>query len=394
MLTGRQKPLTEVAIIIAEIRSRDGFEGVGFSYSKRAGGQGSTRTRKKLPITCSAKTRTISISSIPNCCGPAHPLAARHGGAGHLPIDIALWDMKAKRAGLPLAKLLGSHRDSVQCYNTSGGFLHTPLDQVLKNVAISRENGIGGIKLKVGQPDTAEDIRRLTAVREVLGDDFPLMVDANQQWDRETAIRMGRKMESFNLVWIEEPLDAYDVEGHAQLAAALDTPIATGEMLTSFREHEQLILGNASDFVQPDAPRVGGISPFLKIMDLAAKHGRKLAPHFAMEVHLHLAAAYPLEPWLEHFEWLNPLFNEQLELRDGRMWVSERHGLGFTLSEQARRWTQQSCEFGKRPDKCARMTLPIGLSGLPRHHIGGKGDDTTGFADNDKRERLVFISCS
>ena len=135
----------------------------------------------------------------------------------------------------------------------------------------------------------------------------------------------------------------------AQLAAALDTPIATGEMLTSFREHEQLILGNASDFVQPDAPRVGGISPFLKIMDLAAKHGRKLAPHFAMEVHLHLAAAYPLEPWLEHFEWLNPLFNEQLELRDGRMWVSERHGLGFTLSEQARRWTQQSCEFGTRP---------------------------------------------
>ena len=265
------------------------------------------------------------------------------------PIDIALWDMKAKRAGLPLAKLLGSHRDSVQCYNTSGGFLHTPLDQVLKNVAISRENGIGGIKLKVGQPDTAEDIRRLTAVREVLGDDFPLMVDANQQWDRETAIRMGRKMEPFNLIWIEEPLDAYDVEGHAQLAAALDTPIATGEMLTSFREHEQLILGNASDFVHPDAPRVGGISPFLKIMDLAAKHGRKLAPHFAMEVHLHLAAAYPLEPWLEHFEWLNPLFNEQLELRDGRMWVSERHGLGFTLSEQARRWTQQSCEFGTRP---------------------------------------------
>lgn len=139
--------------------------------------------------------------------------------------------------------------------------MHTPLDQVLKNVVISRENGIGGIKLKVGQPNCAEDIRRLTAVREALGDEFPLMVDANQQWDRETAIRMGRKMEQFNLIWIEEPLDAYDIEGHAQLAAALDTPIATGEMLTSFREHEQLILGNASDFVQPDAPRVGGISP-------------------------------------------------------------------------------------------------------------------------------------
>lgn len=133
---------------------------------------------------------------------------------------------------------------------------------MLKNVVISRENGIGGIKIKVGQPNTAEDIRRLTAVRQALGDDFPLMVDTNQQWDRETAIRMGRKMEAFNLVWIEEPLDAYDVEGHAALATALDTPIATGEMLTSFREHGQLILGNACDFVQPDAPRVGGVTPF------------------------------------------------------------------------------------------------------------------------------------
>lgn len=79
---------------------------------------------------------------------------------------------------------------------TPRGFLHTPLDQVLKNVVISRENGIGGIKLKVGQPNCAEDIRRLTAVREALGDEFPLMVDANQQWDRETAIRMGRKWNS------------------------------------------------------------------------------------------------------------------------------------------------------------------------------------------------------
>ncbi|ENT7723721.1 L-talarate/galactarate dehydratase [Salmonella enterica subsp. enterica serovar Newport] len=350
VLTGRQKPLTEVAIIIAEIRSRDGFEGVGFSYSKRAGGQGIYAHAKEIADNLLGEDPN-DIDKIYTKLLWAGASVGRSGMAVQAisPIDIALWDMKAKRAGLPLAKLLGAHRDSVQCYNTSGGFLHTPLDQVLKNVVISRENGIGGIKLKVGQPNCAEDIRRLTAVREALGDEFPLMVDANQQWERETAIRMGRKMEQFNLIWIEEPLDAYDIEGHAQLAAALDTPIATGEMLTSFREHEQLILGNASDFVQPDAPRVGGISPFLKIMDLAAKHGRKLAPHFAMEVHLHLSAAYPLEPWLEHFEWLNPLFNEQLELRDGRMWISDRHGLGFTLSEQARRWTQLTCEFGKRP---------------------------------------------
>jgi L-alanine-DL-glutamate epimerase-like enolase superfamily enzyme len=210
-------------------------------------------------------------------------------------------------------------------------YLHTPLVQVLKNVAISRESGIGGIELKFGQPDLSIDIQRVGAVRKLLGDDFPLMVDANQQWDRTKATRACRAFEDFNLTWIEEPLDAYDFEGHAQLAERFDTPIATGEMLTSFGEHAQLILAG-TDFLQPDAPRVGGITPFLQIMALGEFKQRTLAPHFAMEIHLHLAAAYGLEPWLEHFEWLGPLFDEQMQLKDGRMWVSDRPGLGFSLS--------------------------------------------------------------
>jgi L-alanine-DL-glutamate epimerase-like enolase superfamily enzyme len=262
------------------------------------------------------------------------------------PFDIALWDMKAKRAGLPLAKLLGAHRDSVQCYNTSGGYLSMPLEQVIENIDASRERGIGGIKIKVGQPRTAIDLQRVTAVRKHLGDSFPLMVDANQQWDRATAQRFGRVLEQFDLTWIEEPLDAYDVEGHAALSASLDTPIATGEMLTSFGEHAQLITAQASDFIQPDAPRVGGITPFLQIMSLADFKGFSLAPHFAMEIHLHLAAAYPREPWLEHFEWLEPMFNERLELRGGRMHVPNRPGLGFSLSDQARAWTKDTASFG------------------------------------------------
>ncbi len=339
-----------MAIIIAEIKTREGYEGVGFSYSKRAGGQGIYAHAKEIAENLIGEDPN-DIDKIYTKLLWAGASVGRSGMAVQAisPIDIALWDMKAKRAKLPLAKLLGSQRDSVQCYNTSGGFLHTPLEQVLKNVEISKAHGIGGIKLKVGQPNTKEDIRRVSSVREVLGADFPLMVDANQQWDRETAIRMGRAFEEFNLIWIEEPLDAYDFEGHAALANALDTPIATGEMLTSLREHENLLKCNGCDFIQPDAPRVGGITPFLKIMEVAAKNGKKLAPHFAMEIHLHLAATYPIEPWLEHFEWLNPLFNEQLELRDGRMWLSDRLGLGFSLSEQTRRWTVASCEFGKQP---------------------------------------------
>jgi L-alanine-DL-glutamate epimerase-like enolase superfamily enzyme len=217
---------------------------------------------------------------------------------------------------------------------------------MLENIDASLASGIGGIKIKVGQPDPMIDLRRLELCRERMGD-MPLMVDANQQWDRPTAFRVGRVMEQFNLVWIEEPLDAYDVEGHAALAAALDTPIASGEMLVSVAEHKALIDARAVDFIQPDAPRVGGITQFLKIMAMGEQAMLKMAPHFAMELHIHLAAAYAHEPWVEHFDWLNPLFNEHLEIRDGRMHLSSRPGLGITLSDQARAWTVASETFTK-----------------------------------------------
>ena len=142
----------------------------------------------------------------------------------------------------------------------------------------SLERGIGGIKLKVGQPDGALDVKRVEAVRKHLGDGVPLMVDANQQWDRPTAQRMCRIFEQFNLVWIEEPLDAYDHEGHAALAAQFDTPIATGEMLTSAAEHGELIRHRAADYLMPDAPRVGGITPFLKIAAQAEQAGADARP--------------------------------------------------------------------------------------------------------------------
>lgn len=350
VFTGRQKPLTEVAMIFAEIRTRGGHEGLGFAYSKRAGGPGMYAHGKEIAHELLGEDPS-DIQRLWIKLSWAAASVGRSGlsAQGIAPFDVALWDMKAKRAGLPLAKLLGAHRDSVRLYNTSGGFLSTALPQVLENIDASLARGLGGIKIKVGHPDRNVDLQRVEAVRKKLGDNFPLMVDANQQWDRPTAARICRILEQYNLTWIEEPLDAYDADGHSALAAALDTPIATGEMLTSFREHADLIEKHASDFVQPDAPRVGGITEFLKIMQLADYHGLSMAPHFAMEIHLHLAAAYPREPWLEHFEWLEPLFNERLVMKDGRMQVPNRPGLGFTLSDQAVAWTKDTFECGKRP---------------------------------------------
>ncbi|MBB6352120.1 L-alanine-DL-glutamate epimerase-like enolase superfamily enzyme [Nonomuraea muscovyensis] len=349
VLTGRQRPMTEIAFLFAEIGAESGHRGFGFGYSKRAGGPGQYAHAREIAPDLLGEDPS-DIARLWDKLVWAGASVGRSGLSTQAiaALDIALWDLKARRAGLPLAKLLGAHRDSVRCYNTSGGFLHTPIEQVLDNASAAVERGIGGIKLKVGHPDAKVDLARVSAVREHLGDGVPLMVDANQQWDRPTAQRLGRALEPYGLVWIEEPLDAYDAAGHAALAASLDTPIATGEMLTSVGEHAELIRLGAADVIQPDAPRIGGITPFLRLAALAEHSRLQLAPHFAMEIHVHLAAAYGLEPWVEHFEWLEPLFEERLEIRDGRMLVPSRPGLGVTPSEQAARWTADQCEFGSR----------------------------------------------
>ena len=345
VFTGRQKPLDQVAVLLAWIQTTDGAEGFGLSYSKRAGGPA-----------LHAHAREIApelLGEDPSDIGRLWDKLQWAGasvGRGGLAVqaiaafDVALWDLKAKRAGLPLAKLLGAYRDGVRCYNTSGGFLSVPAEEAVANAQAALASGVGGIKLKVGHPDPRVDIERVELARKRLGDDVALMVDANQQWDRPTALRMGRRLEPYNLVWIEEPLDAFDAQGHADLARALDTPVATGEMLTSVAEHWRLLEAGAADILQPDAPRVGGISQFMKVSALADHMGVPIAPHFAMELHLHLAAAQPRESWVEHFDWLEPLFNERLELRDGRMLIPSRPGLGLTVSDQAASWRAAEAE--------------------------------------------------
>ena len=334
VLTGRQKPMTEIQFLFAEITTDSGHHGIGFSYSKRAGGPAQYAHAKEVADNLLGEDPS-DIGRLYQKLLWAGASVGRSGVATQAiaALDIALYDLKAKRADLPLAKLLGAYRDSVQTYNTSGGFLQAPIEEVKERATASLADGIGGIKIKVGHPDSRVDLARVTAIREHLGPDVPLMVDANQQWDRPTAMRMGRLLEQFNLVWIEEPLD---------------TSIATGEMLASVSEHISLIEHRSVDIIQPDAPRIGGITPFLRLAALIDQAGLLLAPHFAMEIHVHLAAAYPHEPWVEHFEWLNPLFNERLETAGGRILVPNRPGLGFTLSEQAYAWTTDTVEFGTK----------------------------------------------
>ncbi|WP_461224957.1 L-talarate/galactarate dehydratase [Lacticaseibacillus suihuaensis] len=334
VLQGKQKALAGVFVLCVEITTHSGTQGAGFSYALRAGGMSQYALAQEFaPLMIGEDPNDIQrlwdkLSWAGNTLGE-NGLINQVIAA----FDIALWDLKARKADLPLAKLIGANRTGVPCYNTSGGYLQAPIDEVIAKAKWSLAHGMGGIKLKVGQPDAAIDIARVKALRNALGPNVPLMVDANQQWDLSTALRVGHALDAFNLTWLEEPLNAHDVAGHRKLKNALTTPIGTGEMLSSLSDVLDFIDQDAVDLIMPDAPRLGGITPLLAVLEHAREKRLTVAPHFVMSLHLPLAATYPYPIWVEHVEWLQPLFNEDVVIADGLMQVPTTPGLGITFNQ-------------------------------------------------------------
>lgn len=346
--SGRRQPITEVAFLFAELGTTDGHAGLGFSYATRAGGPALYAHGKEIA--------PLLLGEDPNDIGrvreklvDAGSSAGRTGLAAQAigAVDVGLWDLKAKRANLSLAKLLGTHRDAVPCYATSGGSLSVSVDEVVDNAKRAVAQGAGGVRVPVGAQDPARDVERVRAVREALGDTVPLMGGADQHWTRGEATRTGRLLDELGLTWLADPLNPGDATGHAALTASLATPVAAGATLTGIDEHWRLISQHAVDVLQPDVSAVGGITPFLRIAALADQHHLTLASHFTTELHVHLAAAYPGVAWVEHVDWVAPLFNEKLTIEDGAVAVPHQPGIGLSLSERSRVWTTDRIEFAE-----------------------------------------------
>ena len=312
-----------------------GITGEGYTYALRAGGYSQYELAKEFaPMLIGEDSNDISriwdkLSWAGNTLGE-NGLINQTISA----FDTALWDLKSKKAGLPISKFLGSATEAVPCYITSGGYLTSPIETIIDNAKELLARGMGGIKIKVGQPDPNKDIERVKALRQALGPEVPIMADANQQWDLSTAMRVGKELDKYNLTWLEEPLNAHDVEGHKILAETLSIPIGTGEMLSSLSDILRFIDQSAVNVIMPDAPRLGGITPFMKVLDRAKEKHLVVAPHFVMEMHLPLIATYTFNSWIEHIEWLQPVFNEQVEIKDGKMLVPQQAGMGFTFNEE------------------------------------------------------------
>lgn len=261
-------------------------------------------------------------------------------------VDIALWDIKGKVTGQPLARLLGGYRDRVPAY-ASGGYYGEDRDlkDLANEVARYVENGFRAVKIKVGGVPLEEDIARVREVRRVIGDGIELMLDANNAWTHvPEALRAVRRFEEYDISWIEEPFSPDNIDGHRELAMILDTPVATGEIEATRWGFLELIRNRAADILQADAAVAGGISEWMKIANLALAHGIPIAPHWFADLHVHCVAAVPNGMWVEYFtdtSILNvmELFSSRLEVADGYIKVPDTPGHGIVLDERAvERW--------------------------------------------------------
>lgn len=250
-------------------------------------------------------------------------------------IDIALWDLRAKAAGQPLYRFLGAERRPIPGYG-SGVDLSLGTDDLIREVEAFLAEGFRAIKVKVGRQEFRDDLERISAVREAVGNDVELMVDANMRWSVGEAIRRGEALSQFDLAWLEEPLIPEDIAGHRQVRSSLGVPIATGENLHSSYEFQRYLEAEALDIAQPDVVTVGGIGEWLRVARLAEARNIPVSTHYAEEIHVHLLAAVSNGGYCErHMYRLDPYLQEPLSVREGHFVLPERPGHGMRFVHEA-----------------------------------------------------------
>jgi L-alanine-DL-glutamate epimerase-like enolase superfamily enzyme len=255
-------------------------------------------------------------------------------------VDMALWDLAARRAELPLWRLLGGRHDRLLTYHTDGGWLNFDRDELVEDTCAIVERGWQRVKMKVGGPDLEEDLSRVAAVREAIGSDVMLMVDVNQRWDLITARRAAPRLAEFGVIWIEEPLHPDDMIGHARLAEKSPVPIALGENVYSAEAFAAFIELNAVDVVQVDVTRVAGVSEWLRVARHAQEHSRWVVPHAGdmCQVHQHLVAGIGADTpaMIEYLPWARDIFVEPVAVVDGWITLPDLPGASSAVRPEAR----------------------------------------------------------
>jgi L-alanine-DL-glutamate epimerase-like enolase superfamily enzyme len=319
------------AVITASVRTDEGAEGVGYTYT--VGKTGGPAVFAVLENDLGP----LLVGQDPRCIERLwqqmwwHLHYVGRGGIAAFAmaaVDIALWDLKAKLAGEPLWRVLGGHSDRARVY--AGGIdLQLPWAKLAEQTQTNLERGFRAIKMKVGRERLDEDIERVAAMRDLIGPELPLMVDANMRWSVEQAICASNALAEFDVYWLEEPTIPDDVAGHQRIASEGPLSLAAGENLHTIYEFQKLIESKAVSFPEPDVANIGGVTPWLKIAHLAEAHNLPVTSHGVHDLHVHLLAAVPNASFLEaHGFGLDAYLREPLHIAEGFAQAPDRPGHG------------------------------------------------------------------
>jgi L-alanine-DL-glutamate epimerase-like enolase superfamily enzyme len=289
-LTNGKHTYTDDGLTLVNIHTDDGVTGIGLGARRNPGILNATIEQLKPqligedPINVERIWHKLWVPKLIGRRGMTTRVIAA--------IDIGLWDIRAKVAGLPLYKLLGGYRDSVPTY-VAGGYYEEGkgLKELAEEMVEHVENGARGVKMKVGAVPIREDVERVKAVREAIGPDIKLLVDANCAYRYYDAIQFARRIEEFDPFWFEEPIAPDDYDGHRKLAESTIIPIATGENEYTRYGFRDLIKTGGVAVFNADAKILGGVTEWLKVAALAQAHDLDVAPHGSQDIHVHLVAA-------------------------------------------------------------------------------------------------------
>jgi len=325
--------MPDFELITARVRNDDGVEGVGYTYTVGRGGGA-------IWWLIEHELAPLLVGSDPQRTEELwdrmwwHLHWVGRGGVVSFAmsaVDIALWDLKARAADEPLWRLLGGQAARVKAY--AGGIdLQFPLERLREQTQEFLACGFRAIKMKVGRERLSEDIERVAAMRDCIGPEMPLMVDANMRWSVDEAIRASRALAEFNIYWLEEPTTPDDIEGHARIARLGVLPIATGENMHTVYEFQRMMSYGGVSFPEPDVSNMGGITAWMKVAHWAQAHHLPVTSHGVHDIHVHLLAAVPNASYMEvHGFGLERFIKESLRFEEGQAIVPERlgHGVDF-----------------------------------------------------------------
>jgi L-alanine-DL-glutamate epimerase-like enolase superfamily enzyme len=317
--------------VFVELTTDDGLCGRGYAYTIGTGGTAVLALLRDnlLPRLAGRDARAIEAIWTDLFASTRATTTGAITSLALAAVDTALWDLRCLRAQEPLWIMAGGARDRVPLYDTEVGWLHLSAGELVAGARDALGRGLRGVKIKIGKPDAAEDRERLAAVRDAVGPRAVLMVDANQSLTAADAIRRARLLEPLDLYWLEEPLPADDISGHARLAAATCIPVAVGESMYSIGQFAEYLRQGAAGVVQPDVARIGGITPWLKVAHLAEAHNVPVCPHFLMELHVSLCAAVPNARFVEYIPQLRALTRSSVLIEDGMALAPSVPGLGI-----------------------------------------------------------------